>query len=157
MVFSELANTYVRLLSLFLFLSSPKGKLGALEGKHPPSPPLDVTLHYALLRSCMCMAVVNDIIVMNVISRSFLLISYLKSRPHLYSKVLLIFIVDHTLRSLIFAPGLFLSNTYGFTNTGAVEAKDVGLPINIVDMSQTEPSPDSKRMSTFKPEESTHL
>ena len=45
----------------------------------------------------------------------------------------------------------------GFANTEALENKEEDVHIKFVDMSQTEPSPDSKRMSTFKPEESTHL
>ena len=45
----------------------------------------------------------------------------------------------------------------GFTNTEALESREEDVPIKFIDMSQTEPSADSKRMSTFKPEESTHL
>ena len=52
---------------------------------------------------------------------------------------------------------LYLSTPMGFTNTEALESREEDVPIKFIDMSQTEPSPDSKRMSTFKPEESTHL
>ena len=45
----------------------------------------------------------------------------------------------------------------GFANNQALESKDEDIPIKFIDMSHTEPSPDSKRMSTFKPEESTNL
>ena len=53
--------------------------------------------------------------------------------------------------------GLFSPNAMAFTNTEALESKEEDMPIKFVEMSRTESSPDSKRLSTFKPEESTHL
>ena len=54
--------------------------------------------------------------------------------------------------------GLTLSSAMGFTNAGALESKEDDIPIKFVERPyDDDSSPESKRMSTFKPEESTHL
>ena len=52
---------------------------------------------------------------------------------------------------------MFLPSAMGFTNSGVLESKEEDIPIKFVEMPQTESTSESKRMSTFKPEESTHL
>ena len=63
----------------------------------------------------------------------------------------------HYCGCVLYLPEEKKKDIFIFANTEALESKDEDVPIKFVDMSQTEPSPDSKRMSTFKPEESTHL